>query len=686
MATTLVRGSNPVWSYVDLTGKQFDDTFYMWVLQNDIPYFPAIVWHDPAGNVQWTNPIQFFANGTLPIDSYWDPTAVYRLEFRRHLNPLTPPTQADPLIYLVENYQVGQSGTNPGTLGIATENQISNPQFEAVFFASPFVLTTVSDQVLEIAPDWILTTVGTGNITIERTPLNNSLINPTNAPYALHLTLSGFMSATLAQRFNQNGMLWTSTPGHTRFVASSLTARAVASMPAISAQIVDSDGNTLGTVLTTTILSGSFNEYPGTGQMAATTNTDVPPDAWIEYQLLLPGTIDVYLTSFQLIQTESAAQLTYIEDSIERQIDHLFHHYKPGLDLKPISSYLVGWDFPLNPSQFYGTPTNGTVPAQAIGANAAYYAWDQTIIFQTANSGVSVSRLVKDGSLHLTAEANGQLAIIQYLIGNQARGLFVSAILNAVSAYVAVASLPVKSFTISLWWSTNASLPSVGAGDVFFATLDADGHPTTITAGWHELSRLHIGESNKFSNVNGSIIEQFNFPAFFDGAPEVAQADKFAIVIGTTALTTGNVVIFQSVSVVPGVIPTPPAPQTPDEVLRECQYYYQKSFFPDTAPKQAAGVNSGESFGVMASTGAGTVGPIVRFPVPMINAPIVTLFNPNAFNDQIFTLAVGDWSVSSASAFTSITRNGFITSGTSAGIVGNISSVHWTADAVLGSF
>ena len=40
-----VRSFNPIWSLVDLNGVQFDDTFYMWVLENQIPYIPAPVYH-----------------------------------------------------------------------------------------------------------------------------------------------------------------------------------------------------------------------------------------------------------------------------------------------------------------------------------------------------------------------------------------------------------------------------------------------------------------------------------------------------------------------------------------------------------------------------------------------------------------------------------------------------------------
>src|ERR1043165_9402102 len=124
---SFVRGSNPIWSEVDLTGHQFDDTFYLFVLQNDLPYLPATVYHNPDGSVPWTNPIQFLANGTLPVDIFFDTgstgnPAFYRLEFRQG------PTQADPLIYLVENYNPGSGGDSPPvSVGFSTDNQISNP-------------------------------------------------------------------------------------------------------------------------------------------------------------------------------------------------------------------------------------------------------------------------------------------------------------------------------------------------------------------------------------------------------------------------------------------------------------------------------------------------------------------------------------------------------------------------------
>jgi len=42
-----IRGANPIWAEFDLEGNLFDDTFYLYVLQNTLPYLPATVYHDP---------------------------------------------------------------------------------------------------------------------------------------------------------------------------------------------------------------------------------------------------------------------------------------------------------------------------------------------------------------------------------------------------------------------------------------------------------------------------------------------------------------------------------------------------------------------------------------------------------------------------------------------------------------
>jgi hypothetical protein len=57
-----------------------------------------------------------------------------------------------------------------------------------------------------------------------------------------------------------------------------------------------------------------------------------------------------------------------------------------------------------------------------------------------------------------------------------------------------------------------------------------------------------------------------------------------AIVVAFDTLTAALVSLtLDYISLVPGLIPTRPAPQTPDQVLRECQYYFERSYAPNVA-------------------------------------------------------------------------------------------------------
>lgn len=316
-----IRGANPIWLEVDLQGNLFDDTFYLFVLENTIPYIPAIVYHDPDLNVPWTNPIRFLGNGTLPIDIYFETDKVYRLEFRQG------PTQQDPLIYEVNNYVAGTGGSTPvDTVAFASSNQITNPQFSLMSLQNPVTIAGTNPDPIELAPGWFLELAGTGTVTITQVPLNNSNTNPSNAPYALRLTLTGWTtdSIKLRQRFEQNGMLWAN-----KIVSSTITARLDGSPQSITADLIDSNDSLLTTVLPLTAVNEAWNEFTGYGELPATTNPDVPPAAYIDYRLSIPSNIDIYLTSIQLVVQELPIQPSFEQDSINRQIDHTYNRAYP---------------------------------------------------------------------------------------------------------------------------------------------------------------------------------------------------------------------------------------------------------------------------------------------------------------------------------------------------------------------
>lgn len=573
------RGANPIWSEVDLTGNLFDDTFYLFVLQNTLPYIPATVYHDPQMNIPWTNPIRFLANGTLPNDIYFPPNMVFRLEFRQGNN------QSDPLIYLVENYSPGSGGQTPvDTVAFASENQITNPQFSLVDFILPLTLTGVTNPPeIEIAPGWFLNLGGTGNATVTQVLLNNSNINPTNAPYALRFQLTGWNSGEvfLTQRFQQNGMLWAN-----KFVSTSVTAQVGSTIApvSISATLDDSHGTQLAQILDPleSIVNNEWNEFLGVSPLPATTNPDLPPAAYIEYNLALPNNTDIYITSIQVIVQDLGVETGYSQDSINRQIDHTFNYYKNPLLAKPINSYLVGWDFPTNPSQFLGD----NIPSQATPANGAYYTWDQTILFQTAPNGAVIARGA-NGGLNLVCATASQFAFIQYLKYADNTNLNVKDLCSNIHA---ASNTPTTKVTISLWYTTNATLPNppiTTNAQSFINTIDANGKPSSVISGWVEI--VNSRRSTAFNLTSAP--NDYSIAGWSKGQMP-SNTTFFAICVGTSAMIPSQNLEFQSISLQPGSVPTIPAPLSSDEVLRQCQYYYEKSYAVSTAIGTVTDVNS----------------------------------------------------------------------------------------------
>lgn len=320
-----IRGANPIWAEFDLSGKIFDDTYYMWVLENDIPYIPATVYHDPDLNTPWTQPIQFLGNGTLPVDIYFEPDVIYRLEFRQS-DGLSTPTQQDPLIYLVENYIPGSGGSTPsGNVVFSSSNQVTNPQFALIDFLSPFTFTGTDPDPIKIGPGWFLELAGTGTVTLTKVPLTSTTPTKSNAPYALEINMSGWNdgSVFLRQRFFQSGVLWSN-----QIVSTAITARVQGLNVTISASLVDSMNATLGQLLSTTVDS-TFNEYTGYLQLPPSTDTGTPPAAYIDYKLALPSNVNIFATSIQLVVQDQPFEPSFEQDSINRQIDHTYNTAYP---------------------------------------------------------------------------------------------------------------------------------------------------------------------------------------------------------------------------------------------------------------------------------------------------------------------------------------------------------------------
>lgn len=685
-----VRGSCPIWLLADLQGNLFDDTFWMFVLENTIPYIPATVWHDPDFNSEWTNPIQFLGNGTLPVDIFFESDKVYRLEFRQHIG-LGMPTQDDPLIYEVNDYIAASGGSTPvDTVAFASDNQITNPQFSLINFSSPLIVTGTNPDPIEIAPGWTLNVAGTGSATITLIPLNNSNTNPTNAPYAIELNLSGWTadSVTLVQRFQQNGMLWASGT-NLRYVASSVTARLTGSPQNISAKLFDSLDNLLATVLNPVAVNSSWNEYNDHGQMTATINTDNPPSAYIEYRLALPSNIDISLTSFQLIVEDLPLDPSFEQDSIERQIDHTFHYYKDSIITRPKDSILTGWDFRLNPWQFY---PRALTTISGVGG----YIADQTVLIAEVAASLQTSGSntpAEDGAFvvkALTGVTQGRFALIQYIDPTTCRPSLFETLSSLIKARIVTSHGTQVGLKVRLLSSatTPATVNQVTGWDV--------NGPIFNPAIWSTSLPLNDPKYIVTTTVGANFSDAYSYNSMLKLPSTSFAAQTLALVVYTTAAmdntaASEDYIAFQSISLVPNEFAIETNAKTFDEVLRECAYYYDKSFLTGTVPAQAIGTNTGELQWYQAVGAiAAAQGPFVSFRTPMRATPTMTLYSPTEANAQIrdLNLAATSWTLSLPSVVTGInlTAKGFIPSGTTPGgsTATNVAAVHWVADARMG--
>lgn len=587
----------------------------------------------------------------------------------------------------------GGGGGDSGAIGFA--NQLSNPQFARVNFIPASTLTIpisgAGTTFAAIAPKWDLEIESTGasSVMVTQTPVTGQSAYAYNPPFTLDFVIgSNITSCKLIQTL-ENNPDWAAPPttGTTfGYLNASILLGAGTS---VSVQYVPSAGNAAKTILNQTNTTGAVAQFNATVQLDVAASTDTGEDGFDQIVvniLNLPGSAKI--SNVQVVPlTTNISNIQYDQTPVNRQIDYMFNYYKDLLDYKPIPTFFPTWDFPLNPMQAFGP----TIPASAIGANKSKYVWDQTIVFQSADSGVGVTRHAS-GAITLTAAATTQMALVTYAEAESAREILNTALSSMVSAFASADTVA----TISLWYTTDGSLPSTWtSNNSLIATLDADGKPATFNGNWSEVPRLPIlggtaSTQNAKFTIGTSATTEFNNYGFngwyMQGVPATNTATYFALVVGTASVAATNTVTFKSISLVPGDVPTIPAPQTLASVLAYSQRYYEKSFDTNDIPRTNAGTDTGESV-ILQAVGASASmhSPSIYYKASKWKDPdLITTYNPNANNGEVRNQSTGtDCSgiVLSRNAFNSFAI-GFLTPGGSA--VAQILAFHWTSNAVLG--
>ncbi len=546
---------------------------------------------------QMANPVVLSAIGTFE-DSLDNPTIPYFYPYDADGNVelyYIRVTSSTDVPQFTRQAQPYITGGGDSTVTSAFENEISNPQFSEVLFdtqtAATYVYSfnAVSQEVVPLAPDWdlVVTSPGAGTVTVSQITPVGSLNILTNPGTILSITSAGLTRLRLRQRLYGSPNLWGSGNLAASFVAKTFSG----SSTALTLYYSQSDGTVVDQVLVSATLpsSGEYEAYPGSAAIPASDSTQDFPDAYVDIEFDIPLSIQVAITSVMIAMTGEAIvdNIIYDQETQNRQIDHLFHYYKPQLEFKPIPSLLTAWDFPMNPAQI--GETAGVLSSTVTMTTTAAYVWDQTIT-KTVVGNIAVVRSSVFGGFQATTANNGEaFYMAQYLDGNQAKEILGNRLAVNIQAFRSQTGGAVTCKVDLFCAPSTASFPVLPFG---LGNIGAAGDFTLTAANWVEIPRGNEGVASgtlstvttaDYTSVNDAVDLKFNGWEL-DTSADIADVNKFAIVVTFSCPTTGTVVTAQSIGLMKGDIATRPAPQTPNAVLVDCQYYYEKTYAPSITP------------------------------------------------------------------------------------------------------
>lgn len=591
--TIYVRGENPIWFFNNLTGQVLDDTYWAFFLTNDLPYIPQAVYQDPNGISPWANPLEFQPSGGLPNNLYFNPDLVYRIEIRQG------PNQTDPLIWLIENYVPSNTGGGGSVVAdqlTVAANLITDPNFSDVDFVTTYTYTQGSPgtYTLDIAPGWQLVLTGAGTTVLTQGTFAGNSNTQGNPPYYLGINNSGWTTAVLKQTLTNNGAIFANGA-----IALAFTAQSVTTGETVTVNYVPNGTANSQTIFSGTVTTGGFMEYYGAINVDPSLNTNTGTDADVEIQFVLPGTGNVQLTNIQVVgqSVPLSAQFVlpggnvpgsvplYQELTYEQIVNGEFNVYRDSILNQPKDSFLVGWNFALNPWQF----TTKTVTNVA----ANQYTADQTIVIQqnyvasATGNNIAVGQAPETNNLGFEAKAvtaHNQFGILQYIPASTNTPYFGDTISSMVRAQLLSTHVPTTTVRIKMRLLYLNNTPSATSQSYPVASWTEGGDPvfaagvTAVIPPNDPVYTLSTDdEYYAFNNI---------------GLPDlVATPQTLGIFLYTidnmNQAATADAIVVHDVSLVRNRYALPTQPQTTDEVLRQCQFFYEKSYYPDVLPGTA---------------------------------------------------------------------------------------------------
>src|SRR5277367_512803 len=606
------------------------------------------------------------------------------------------------------------SSTSPTQNDFSIQNQISNSQFTQVFInqnqTTTYTVSSATNQDFEFAPNWDFVISGTGTVIVQQIPIEGNAQIVTSPPYVLDVNLSsGITACYLRQRFYNNSGLWASTATQSIFLSGVLIAiNENSGTTGIQMFYQESTGGPPISIMDASFDNSGYQALIGatTDPIPISTNTDEGFSAYIDIYISFLPSSHIRISSIQVVPTlneEGADLIPYELNSSNREQALMGDYYIPRLNTRPVPSFLTAWDFPLNPFQFAASGNLTTTAA---------YICDQTIGVAGSSGNVAFAPdAVTNGLGFTTAGTNDSFYILQYLSGAQAQKMLGTRLSVNVFGYMTSNSSNVTMQTYLCRAPSTSTIPTLATT---IGTVDTSGVLTLTAAGWTIIPRSGLPTpSAVLTYVSAdSSIPNFTNDMGFTGweiidNTQISDTQYFAIVVTFAYIDTGTTLTVNSISVTPSDIPTRPAPQSLDEVRRECQYYYETSY--DTGVYPAAVSTDGSVIAPQsAALGSGTIlasalyvparySVTKRLPVtPSFYSTAGTSADITLIYWQDHTMSTGDvavsgnWTVSNSGntgfALQPVSTTAVIASGTrvSSSTAYVFASLHYVADARLG--
>lgn len=546
-------------------------------------------------------------------------------------------------------------------------NALCNPQFVEINFPSSGVTTltvTGSNTATPLAPGWDLITSGSGTVDVERLQPTAGDV-PTNPPYSLKISADSALGATVSirQRLNHS-------PSFLRnnFVSGTVTASIIsggASSLSMS-YVTDTSVSTLIIPTTSITNDGAYHVIKNNVEITDFVNT-AADSGYIDIIITIPTSRSIALSSIQIAGTSKAGDVAFLEESVDRQKDHLFHYYEDAVVHQPKSNLLTGWTFAQNPWQFRTTALTN------VATNT--YTADQTIIIQQnivdTNSGnnVSVGQSSFGSNLDFkvtAVTATNKFMMLQYIDPLTIQPYWGQKLSVRVVGRINSSHVPATTLNFKVRLMYKAGLPSatsrlVPVGD----WLNTDNSIPDISGdGWTYIT-TDYDPTFTFTDTNTAFDSNaFQLPVSTNANMTLGVAIFMMNNMDSTA--TADTVGITRVSLVYNDFAIDADPMTYDESVRRCQYYYSKTFPLATVPAQAA-TQVGAITYRCHNTGAHSDGVWWQFPTVMRSIPTITAYNTNSANSKWYngtgsadsgTSSVISGTASSSGAFINNTQVG----------------------------